>query len=447
MVFSIEPPQDVLYILNVMKINGFEAYAVGGCVRDAALDRVPKDWDIAVNAAPAEVKKLFDRTLDTGIKHGTVTVMLGQEAYEVTAFRIDGIYEDGRHPSSVEFTGSLEADLRRRDFTINAMAWNPARGLVDPFGGMSDLKARCIRAVGDPDARFREDALRMLRAVRFAARLGFEIEVGTLEGMRKNSGLILNVSSERIREELTGILTSEAPGKLILLRDAGIMGLILPEVEVCFNVPQNNPHHVYNVGEHSIRAAAAVENDSCLRWTMLLHDTGKALTRTTDGDGVDHFYGHPDKSVVIAENILKRLRFDNKSIDSILRLIRFHDRDIIPQPKAVAKAVSVIGGDLFEDLLKVKRADKAAQNPGDVDEGVGYVDRIEKIYMELLEGNSCLRLSDLAVNGRDLIGLGFKEGREIGEALNLLFEKVIEDPSLNDKAVLMRLAAETLTKH
>lgn len=447
MIFSIKPPQNVLYILNVMKDNGFEAYAVGGCVRDAVLDRVPKDWDIAVNAAPAEVKKLFDRTLDTGIKHGTVTVMLGEEAYEVTAFRIDGIYEDGRHPSSVEFTGNLEDDLRRRDFTINSMAWNPGRGLVDPFGGMSDIRARCIRAVGNPDERFCEDALRMLRAVRFAARLGFEIEAGTLEDIRKNSRLILNVSSERIREELSGILTSEEPGKLTLLRDTGIMGLILPELEVCFNVPQNNPHHVYNVGEHSIRAAAAIEGDRCLRWTMLLHDTGKALTRTTDGDGVDHFYGHPDKSVMIAEKILERLRFDNKSIDRILRLIRFHDMDIIPQPKAVAKAVSTVGGDLFEDLLKVKRADITAQNPADADEGIGYLDRIENIYKELLEDNSCLRLRDLAVNGRDLIGLGFREGREIGEALHFLFEKVIEDPSLNDKAVLMRIAGDILTKH
>lgn len=447
MKFSIKPPKDVLHILDVMKNNGFEAYAVGGCVRDALLDRAPKDWDIAVNAAPAEVKRLFEHTLDTGIKHGTVTVMLGADAYEVTAFRIDGIYEDGRHPSSVEFTGTLEDDLRRRDFTINAMAWNPARGLVDPFGGVSDIKARCIRAVGDPDARFREDALRMLRAVRFAARLGFEIETGTVAGIRKNSRLILNVSSERIREELNGILTSEEPGKLALLRDTGIMGHILPELEVCFNVPQNNPHHVYNVGEHSIRAAAAIESDRCLRWAMLLHDTGKALTRTTDGDGVDHFYGHPDKSVAIAENILERLRFDNKSIDRILRLIRFHDRDILPQQKAVAKAVSTVGGDLFEDLLKVKRADKIAQNPADADEGIEYLDRIESIYKELLKANSCLRLRDLAVNGRDLLGLGFHEGREIGGVLGILFEKVIEDPSLNDKAVLMRIAGEILTKH
>lgn len=444
--FAINPPKNVLYILDVMRDNGFEAYAVGGCVRDAVLGRVPKDWDITVNAIPAKIKELFGRTVDTGLKHGTVTVMLGGEAYEVTTFRVDGIYEDGRHPSSVEFTGDLEEDLRRRDFTINAMAWNPERGLVDPFGGTSDIKARYIRAVGNPDERFHEDALRMLRAVRFAARLGFEIEAGTLEGISKNNGLICNVSSERIRDELTGILTAEDPGRLTLLRDVGIMGLILPELEACFDTPQNNPHHVYDVGEHSIRAVAAIENERCLRWTMLLHDTGKAVTRTTDGDGVDHFYGHPDKSVEIAENILVRLRFDNKSIDRILRLIRYHDRDIIPQPKAVAKAVSTVGEDLFEDLLKVKRADKAAQNPANAGEGIDYVDRVGMIYHELLESNTCLKLGDLAVNGRDLIGLGFREGREIGETLTVLFEKVLEDRTLNDKAVLMRMAGEILTK-
>ena len=444
--FSIRPPQNVLYILGVMRDNGFEAYAVGGCVRDAVLGRVPKDWDITVNTAPAKVRELFDRTLDTGIKHGTVTVMLGEEAYEVTTFRIDGIYEDGRHPSSVEFTGNLEDDLRRRDFTINAMAWNPWRGLVDPFGGTSDIKARCIRAVGDPDERFREDALRMLRAVRFSAQLGFEIDAGTFEGIHKNSGLIYNVSSERIREELSGILTAEDPGKFTLLRDTGIMGLILPELEVCFDTPQNNPHHVYNVGEHSIRAAAAIENKRYLRWTMLLHDIGKAVTRTTDEDGVDHFYGHPDKSHEIAENILGRLKFDNKSIDRILRLIRHHDRDIIPQPKAVAKAVSAVGEDLFEDLLKVKRADISAQNPAYAGEGIEYIDRISKIYRELLEASNCLKLRDLAINGQDLIDLGFHEGREIGRALAVLFEKVLEDPSLNDKAVLTRMAGEMLTK-
>lgn len=445
MEFAVRPPQNVLYILNLFKDNGYEAYAVGGCVRDAVIGREPKDWDIAVNAPPEVTKGLFERTLDTGLKHGTVTVMLGDEAYEVTTFRVDGAYADGRHPSSVEFTGRLEDDLRRRDFTINAMAWNPERGLVDEFGGIPDIKNRLVRAVGDPGERFGEDALRMLRAVRFAAQLGFGIESRTLKGIRKNSGLIRNVSSERIREELTGILTSEDPGKLTLLRDAGIMGIILPELDACFNIPQNNPHHIYNVGEHSIRATAAIEGESRLRWTMLLHDTGKAVTRTTDGDGVDHFYGHQEKSVEIAANVLERLKFDNRSADRILRLIRHHDRDIVPQPKAVARAVNAVGEDIFTDLLKVKRADKCAQNPADAAKGIDYIDRIENIYRELLISNSCLRLGDLAINGRDLIGLGYREGREIGKTLAILFEKVLEDPSLNDKAVLMRLAEGMLT--
>ena len=443
--FAIRPPKNVLYILNVLKDKCYEAYVVGGCVRDAVTGREPKDWDIAVNAPPAVTKGLFDRTIDTGLKHGTVTVMLDREAYEVTAFRIDGAYGDGRHPDSVEFTGNLEDDLRRRDFTINAMAWNPERGLVDPFGGISDINDRIIRAVGDPEERFREDALRMLRAVRFAAQLGFGIDPGTLEGIRRNSGLIRNVSSERIRDELTGILTSADPDKITLLRYTGIMEQILPEVEACFDTPQNNPHHVYNVGEHSVVATAAIESESCLRWAMLLHDTGKALTRTTDEDGVDHFYGHQEKSVEMAENILIRLRFDNKSIDRILRLIKQHDRDIAPQPKAVARAVNAVGEDIFADLLKVKRADKLAQNPEDAAEGIEYIDRIEDIYRELLSSNSCLKLGDLAIDGRDLIGLGYREGREIGRTLALLLEKVMEDPTLNDRSALLKLAGEMLT--
>lgn len=445
--FAVIPPQNVLNILNILKRNGYEAYAVGGCVRDAVIGREPKDWDIASNAPPAVVKGLFDRTADTGLKHGTVTVVMGGKAYEVTAFRIDGVYGDGRHPDSVEFTGKLEDDLRRRDFTINAMAWNPERGLVDLFGGVEDIEELRIRAVGDPEERFREDALRMLRAVRFAAQLGFCIEPDTLEGIRKNSGLIRNVSGERIREELTGILTSADPGRITLLRDMGIMELILPEVEACFRTPQNNPHHIYNAGEHSIRAAAAIESERCLRWAMLLHDTGKAVTRTTDGDGVDHFYGHQEKSVEIAENILGRLRFDNKSINRILRLIKHHDRDIIPQPKAVARAVSAVGEDIFMDLLKVKRADKSAQNPADAAQGIDYIDGIENIYRELLAQNACLKPGDLAVNGRDLIGLGYHEGREIGRALAILFEKVLEDPALNEKSILLGVAGKLLTKH
>lgn len=404
----------------------------------------PKDWDIASNALPSAIKELFPRTADTGLRHGTVTVLIEGEAFEITTFRIDGEYSDSRHPEQVRFTGRLEEDLRRRDFTINAMAWNEERGLVDPFGGMRDIAAGLIRCVGDPNGRFREDALRMLRAVRFAARLGFAIDPATKRGIAENNGLILNISSERIREELTGILTADHPMEFLLLKDTGLLERILPEVKACFDTLQNNPHHIYNVGEHSMHAVAAIESEGCLRWTMLLHDAGKAVTRTTDEKGVDHFYGHAARSVEIAENILRRLRFDNKSLERILRLIRYHDREIIPQPNAVARAVNQIGEDIFLDLLKVKRADRAAQNPVDMEKDLKTIVRIEEIYMELLEKEHCLKLKDLAINGEELVRMGFKEGPEIGKVLEALLDRALADPTLNDRKILKGMASEML---
>lgn len=446
MTVVIRPPENVLNILRIFRENSHDAYAVGGCVRDSVLGKEPKDWDITTNALPAAIKALFEKTIDTGLAHGTVTVMLKGEAYEVTTFRIDGKYEDGRHPTQVEFTERLEDDLRRRDFTMNAMAWKEESGIVDPFDGMKDIAAGVIRAVGKPGERFCEDALRMLRAIRFAARLGFEIHCETLEAICENSGLINSVSSERIREELNGILTADNPMKFDILRETGLLKLILPEFEACVNTPQRNPHHVYNVGEHSLRAVTAVEPDKCLRWTMLLHDTGKAVTHITDDKGIDHFYGHPEKSMEIARDILERLRFDNRSISRIIRLIKYHDREILPQPRAVAKAVHAVGDDIFLDLLKVKRADKFAQNPLDKQKGMEYVDLIESIYNELKTENNCLKLKELAINGGDLIELGFEEGREVGQTLAFLFQKVLDDPALNDKQILSELAAHLLIK-
>ena len=443
----IRPPESVLNILNILKENGYDAYAVGGCIRDSILGTVPKDWDITTNAPPSAIKELFVKTVDTGLKHGTVTVMSEGEAFEVTTFRIDGRYEDGRHPSYVEFTDRQDEDLRRRDFTMNAMAWNEERGIVDPFGGMEDIAAGLIRAVGEPGERFREDALRMLRAIRFAARLGFDIDDKTLSAISENSSLISSVSSERIREELTGTLTADNPMKFALLRETGLLKLVLPEFEICFDTPQHNPHHVYNVGEHSLRAVAAIENDKCLRWAMLLHDAGKAVTRTTDDKGIDHYYGHPAKSMEIAKAVLERLRFDNRSIERIVRLIKFHDREILPQPKTVAKAVHAVGDDIFMDLLKVKCADKSAQNPQDKEKGIKYVNLVESIYIGLKAGNNCLKLKDLAINGRDLMKMGFKEGREVGQTLSFLLEKVLDDPALNEKHFLAEIAADLLAEH
>lgn len=435
-------PEKVRHIMRVLREQGYEAYVVGGCVRDALLGKVPKDWDIASNALPDAVKNIFPKTVDTGSKHGTVTVLVNEEAFELTTFRIDGQYEDKRHPERVEFTRRLEDDLSRRDFTVNSMAWSDESGLIDPFGGREDLAAKLIRAVGHPNERFNEDALRMLRAVRFAARLGFDIDEQTFEGISANRALIVNISSERIREELNGILTAAHPMKFRLLRNTGLLKLIIPEIDALFDTAQNNPHHIYNVGDHSLHAVAAIENDKCLRWAMLLHDAGKAVTKTSDEDGIDHFYGHPAKSVKIAEDILKRLKFDNRSMERITRLIRFHDRDIVSQPKAVAKAVNAVGDDIFTDLLKVKMADMAAQNPSKLQKGIEYIDGIERIYTQLKEEHYCFSLKDLAIDGKDLLAMGFREGKEIGKTLKLLFDKVLEDPALNKKEKLKELAAK-----
>jgi len=437
----INPPDRVRHIMQTLRQKGHEAYAVGGCVRDALSGKTPEDWDIATSALPEMVKELFPKTADTGLKHGTVTVMLDGEAFEVTTFRIDGRYEDRRHPERVEFTGRLEDDLSRRDFTVNSMAWSEKSGLIDPFGGREDLTAKRIRAVGHPNERFNEDALRMLRAVRFAARLGFDIDEQTLEGISANRALIVNISSERIREELNGILTAAYPMKFRLLRDTGLLKLIMPEIDALFDTAQNNPHHIYNVGDHSLHAVAAIENDKCLRWAMLLHDAGKAVTKTTDEDGIDHFYGHPARSVGISEALLKRLKFDNRSMERILRLIRFHDREILLRPKAVVKAVYAVGDDIFMDLLKVKMADMAAQNPSKLQKGIEYILGIERIYTQLKEEHYCFSLKDLAVDGNDLIAMGFREGKEIGKTLTFLFEKVLEEPALNEKEKLKELAA------
>ena len=440
-------PEPVLpgYVEGILKRlghNGFEAYIVGGCVRDCIMGRTPADWDIATAATPQQVKELFEKTYDTGLKHGTVTVAAGDRSCEVTTFRVDGVYKDARHPSKVEFTASLEADLSRRDFTMNAIAYRPGREYIDPFGGIPDIGRKLIRTVGSAGDRFREDALRMLRAVRFSAQLDFSTEDETARAIKANGSLICGISAERVREELTRILVSKNPMKFALLRETGLLGHIMPEFERCFDTPQNHPYHIYDVAIHSLHAVSAIESDMCLRWAMLLHDIGKPVTRTTDSKGVDHFYGHPAKSEALAGAILRRLRFDNRSIDRILKLVRLHDREIAPAYRAVARAVCAVGGDIFEDLLKVKAADKTAQSPDHREEGLNAVGEIRRIYLDMMEDGRCLSLKDLAVDGDDLIGIGLPKGREIGRVLKQLLERVIDEPGLNRKDRLLELAGE-----
>ena len=337
---KIHLPDKVIHIIQILQNAGHEAYAVGGCVRDSILGRIPDDWDITTSARPAEVKALFGRTIDTGIQHGTVTVMLGKEGFEVTTYRIDGIYEDGRHPREVTFTGELREDLRRRDFTVNAMAYNETDGLVDAFDGLGDLKRKTIRCVGDARERFAEDAPRMMRAVRFSAQLGFSIEEDTQAAIRQMASNLCQVSAERIQTELMKLVTSPHPEYLRLAWENGITAQILPEFDRAMEMPQNHPHHVYSVGEHTLHGMMAVAPEKSLRLAMLFHDLGKPLCHSVDETGLDHFYGHGELSGEIAETVLSRLKFDNATKEQVTKLVLYHDYPMGETYKSVRRAAS-----------------------------------------------------------------------------------------------------------
>jgi tRNA nucleotidyltransferase (CCA-adding enzyme) len=433
-------PNNVGYIIEKLNLSGFEAFIVGGCVRDSILGRVPNDWDITTNALPEEIKKIFGKTYDTGIKHGTVSVAIDNEYIEVTTYRIDGEYSDYRRPDSVEFTSSLREDLARRDFTINAIAYHPKEGIVDYFDGLKDLEYCLIRAVGDANQRFYEDALRMLRAIRFSAQLGFNIEKATYAAIIKNSSLILNISNERIRDELNKVLISPNPMYFDYLYQTKLLEHIIPEFMVCYHTEQNNPYHVYNVADHILHTVEHVENSSILRWTMLLHDIGKPLKKTTDLKGIDHFYGHQQTSAELAVSILNRLRFDRETIKKITKLIFNHDLDIFDSEKSIRKVVSKVGEDSFIELLEVQKADAMGQNRIYLDKRILKLDNIKKIYNEIRNSNQCLDKKNMAINGHDLILIGIEPGKTMKNMLEYLFECVLENPELNEKQKLIDLA-------
>ena len=323
--YNIKLPDDVQFIIHTLQLHGFEAYAVGGCVRDSILGREPGDWDITTSAMPEETKALFDKTFDTGIEHGTITVLLNHEGYEVTTYRIDGKYEDSRHPKEVTFTRNLKEDLLRRDFTINAMAYNDKDGIVDIFGGMQDLEKHMIRCVGNARERFSEDALRILRGVRFAAQLGFEIEKETRQAIRKLAPNLSYISAERIQTELVKLLVSDHPEKIQDAYELGITKVILPEFDAMMETTQETLHHCYNVGEHTIHALMNIPADKVLRLTMLFHDTGKPARKTVDPDGTAHFKGHAYVSEELTKSIMHRLKFDNDTLRKVSKLVLYHD--------------------------------------------------------------------------------------------------------------------------
>lgn len=437
-------PRKVLMIINNLQLHGYEAFAVGGCVRDSILARRPEDWDITTSARPEEIKKLFRKTVDTGIEHGTVTVLIGKDSFEVTTYRVDGAYEDGRHPTEVRFTSRLEEDLQRRDFTINAMAYNDEIRLVDVFGGMRDLNHHLIRCVGDPKERFSEDALRILRAVRFSAQLNFPIEPYTAEAIKELAPTLAKISAERIQAELVKLLVSPHPERIRDAYELGITKVILPEWDAMTGVEQNTPHHKYDVAEHTIRSMKYVKRDKILRLTMLFHDMGKPAVKTTDESGRDHFKGHALVSEEIARTVMRRLKFDNDTVKKVTRLVCYHDYRVEATPQNVRRAMNRIGVDLFPYYLAVRMADAKAQSPYRRREKIENIVAMRELYQEALRNEECVTLRQLAVSGRDLMDLGMQPGRELGSMLSRLLEYVIDDPQRNDKEILCNYVKEKL---
>lgn len=445
----IEIPEKARYIIKTIMEAGFEAYVVGGCVRDSVLGRKPEDWDITTSAKPQQVKALFPRTIDTGIQHGTVTVMLDKEGFEVTTYRIDGKYEDSRHPKEVTFTPNLVEDLKRRDFTINAMAYNEEAGLVDIFGGMEDIGRKMIRCVGAAEERFSEDALRMMRAIRFSAQLGYTIEENTLKAISVLAPNLRQISAERIQAELTKLLVSGHPDYLGTAYEAGVTRIILPEFDKAMETQQNHPHHKYSVGEHTLCSLTYVPAQKALRLAMLFHDIGKPETISVDNEGITHFHGHAAVSEEMTKKILRRLRFDNETVFMVSRLVRYHDygNSVEPDMRIVRRAVNKIGEDAFPLLFEVKKADILAQSEYMREDKLTRLERWQQLYQKILEKGQCVSLKTLAVTGSDLIAIGMRPGKEIGEMLRQLLELVLENPESNTKELLLEEASRRITEY
>lgn len=441
---QIHLPDKVRSIITKLESAGYEAYAVGGCVRDSLLGRTPSDWDVTTSAKPQQVKEIFRHTIDTGIRHGTVTVMLDREGFEVTTYRIDGKYEDSRHPKEVVFTANLIEDLRRRDFTINAFAYNDRGGVVDAFGGMEDLKKGIIRCVGEASERFGEDALRMLRAVRFSAQLGFSIAGETKAAIRELAPSLANISAERIQAELVKLLLSDNPDYMRDVYALGITRVVLPELDAAFATAQHNPHHQYTVGEHLMQSLLYTRADRSLRLAALLHDIGKPSVRTTDEEGIDHFHGHAEVSERMAVDILKRLRFDNGTIDKVQKYVRYHDYRPEPDERSVRRAVNKIGEAYFPQVMEVRRADTLAQSLYQREEKLAQIDEVMRLYAQIMEKNQCISLKTLEITGNDLIALGVPKGKRIGEILNRLLDEVLQNPENNVHEYLIKKAKELL---
>lgn len=437
---EIQIPPQVDDVLKKLAENGQEAYVVGGCVRDSLLGKTPNDWDVATSAHPEETERIFSGTptIETGLKHGTVTILSGGMPVEVTTYRIDGNYSDGRHPDGVSFTGSLKEDLARRDFTVNAIAYNRKDGIVDCFGGREDLERRRIRCVGEPDRRFQEDGLRILRALRFSSVLGFPIEPETAESVLKNRGLLDRIAKERIQAEFTKLLCGKDAAK-VLREFREVIAQFIPEIRAAFEFEQHNPHHSYDVWEHTLHCVDAVGPKPVLRLTMFLHDLGKPLCFTRDAKGIGHFYGHPAISEELARKILNRLRYDKKTINTVLTLVQNHDLPLQPEERYIRRRLNKLGENNLRMLLKVAEADSKGKDIPDSGREESLL-KAKSVLDSVVEKNQCFSLDGLAVKGSDLIGAGVPEGAAVGRILKALLDAVIDGKCPNSQDELLQYA-------
>lgn len=437
-------PDTVLTLLEKLEQAGVEGYVVGGCVRDALMGDQPHDYDIAAAAPPQRLCEIFAdyRLIKTGMQHGTVTVLAEGQPYEITAFRVDGSYSDGRHPDAVSFCGDIRADLARRDFTINAMAYHPQRGLVDPFGGQSDLQKGILRAVGQPHKRFTEDALRILRLLRFAARYGFTVEADTAQAALHLRERLDTIARERVFSELMGMLMGAHVGD-VLLQFAPILFQLIPELAKAYAFPQNTPYHQYDVWRHIVGTVACAKKNADVRLTMLLHDVAKPQCFCEE-KGVAHFPAHPAVGAAMAEKILARMRCDRATRERVVRLITYHDVHISPDAVSVKKWLNRLGETELFLLLDCQAADASAKSDAYRAVQLQQVAALRKTASALLDSGACFRLCDLAVNGKDLLALGAKPGREMGALLQQLLDEVMEEKIQNTPKALENRAKSLL---
>lgn len=439
------PPQ-VNTAISMLYAAGYEAFLVGGAVRDYVRDNSPaKDWDITTNALPAQVEPVFSgyHLIETGLKHGTVTVMIDHEPIEITTYRIDGDYSDHRHPDSVHFTRSLKEDLERRDFTMNALAYSPQKGIVDLVGGRKDIEDGIVRCVGDPNHRFQEDGLRMLRALRFASVYGMAIEAETASAIHRNKELLKGIAAERIQVELTKMLCGKGVTK-VLEEFSDVIAIPIPEILPMFHFEQRNPHHDKDVWGHTIAVIDNIAPKPVLRWSALLHDIGKPQCFSIGEDGIGHFFGHAEKSTAMAEEILNRMRFDNAGKERILRLVRYHDMPITADRKLIKRLLSKHGEEASRQLIELHRADTLGQSSICIPR-LAIFEEVSQMINEILQEESCFTLKDLAANGHDMMTLGF-QGPTIGRVLQECLDAVLDEQIPNEHEALMAFAKDRQLK-